>query len=84
MTGPPGGEIDSQRIAALLDGQLLPAERESLLAALAAAGIDYKVFADTAAVLVEAELRCGPSWRTWRRAIAKIRRLVGQLLGRRR
>jgi hypothetical protein len=63
----------------------VPVEREVLLAVLAAAGIDYEVFADTAAVLVEAEPRPRSGWRTWlRRAAAEIRGLVGRLLGHRR
>jgi hypothetical protein len=49
VTDPPGGEIDSQRGRRIPRWQLLSIEREALLAALAAAGIDYEVFADTVA-----------------------------------
>ena len=73
MTDLPSGKVDSLRIAALLDGELLPVEREALLAALAAAGMDYEVFVDTAAVLVEAESRRVPSWRTWPRRANRAR-----------
>lgn len=49
---PPGG---SERVGSLLDGRLSGAARDSALAEVAASDDDYEVFADTAAVLREAE-----------------------------
>jgi hypothetical protein len=46
---------DDERLAALLGGRLEGPEREELLAHLLANGEDYQVFADTAAILQEAE-----------------------------
>jgi hypothetical protein len=46
---------DDERLAALLGGRLEGAEREELLAHLLANDEDYQVFADTAAILQEAE-----------------------------
>lgn len=46
---------DDERLAALLDGRLEGPERDELLAYLAAAGEDYEVLVDTAAILREAE-----------------------------
>ena len=44
-----------ERLAALLDGRLDPRAREELLARLSADDEDYRVFAETAAILREAE-----------------------------
>lgn len=50
---PPAGR--SERVGSLLDGRLSGAARDSALAEVAASDDDYEVFADTAAVLREAE-----------------------------
>ena len=48
-------DIDDERIAALLDGRVEGEDRRALLAELAEAGEDYRVFADAAAILRERE-----------------------------
>lgn len=54
-SGPPSDPpIDPEQTAALLDGRLRGPRRAALLARLAAGG-DFQVFAETAAVLREAE-----------------------------
>ena len=50
---PPAG--GSERVGSLLDGRLSGPARDSALAEVAASDDDYEVFADTAAVLREAE-----------------------------
>jgi len=47
--------IDVERVASLLDGQLRGTERDALLVELVASDADFEAFADTAAVLREAE-----------------------------
>ena len=47
--------VDSERVGSLLDGRLSGTARDSALAEVAASDDDYDVFADTAAVLREAE-----------------------------
>ena len=47
--------VDSERVGSLLDGRLSGTARNSALAEVAASDDDYDVFADTAAVLREAE-----------------------------
>lgn len=47
--------VDDERLAALLAGRLLGAERDELLAYLATADEDYEVFANTAGMLREME-----------------------------
>jgi hypothetical protein len=48
-------DIDDERIAALLDGRVEGEDRRALLAELAEADEDYRVFADAAAILRERE-----------------------------
>jgi hypothetical protein len=47
--------VDTERVGSLLDGRLSGTERDSALAEVTASDGDYDVFADTAAVLREAE-----------------------------
>jgi hypothetical protein len=47
--------VGLERVGSLLDGRLTGPERDSGLAEVAASDSDYEVFADTAAVLREAE-----------------------------
>jgi hypothetical protein len=47
--------VDPGRVGALLDGRLTGSEREAALVEIAASDDDATVFADTAAVLREAE-----------------------------
>ena len=51
---PAGAPIDPEQIAALLDGRLGGPQRADVLARLAAGG-DFQLFAETAAVLRQAE-----------------------------
>ncbi|HEX8361911.1 MAG TPA: hypothetical protein VF613_17460 [Longimicrobium sp.] len=48
-------DIETERLAALLDGKLGGSERDELLAKLSSSGDDFDIFAETAAVLREAE-----------------------------
>ena len=48
-------EVNLERIGSLLDGRLTGPVRDSVLAEVAASDSDYEVFADTAAVLRDAE-----------------------------
>lgn len=52
--GAPGGRVDPERLAALLDGRLSGAERDAVLAQLGMSADDLEIMAD--AVAVESEL----------------------------
>ena len=47
--------VDSEHVGSLLDGRLSGTARDSALSEVAASDDDYDVFADTAAVLRDAE-----------------------------
>jgi hypothetical protein len=53
-SGAPGGRVDPERLAALLDGRLSGAERDAVLAQLGMSADDLEIMAD--AVAVESEL----------------------------
>jgi hypothetical protein len=54
-------DIDTERLAALLDGRVGDAERAELLERLAASDDDFQTFAETAAVLRESEEADAPA-----------------------
>ena len=79
---PPGGGADPERLAALLDGRLAGAERDDLLAQLAASEDDLALFAEAAAIQRELEAEneakaAGPAVLPLR-PVAPVRRGVGR------